>query len=81
MVPPGVTQTGTGGHSLHLICPNQYFVAHGIPMGHLPLQDHGDDFHLGMGMFPKPLSRLNNIIIEDPQGAVPHILRIVLVAE
>jgi len=61
-----VGQTGAGGHSLHVPCLDDRLVSHTVLMGHLALENNGDDFHFLMGMGGESASWFNHIIVEYP---------------
>ena len=77
----GVSYAGAGAHHLNVARFRAPLVAETVLMGNRTLADIGDDLHVGVGMRGKAGVGCDFVVVPHPQGAVPHIVGIVVTAE
>ena len=70
-----------GTHPLHFAGVQHRAVAHRVGMGQGPLHHHRDDFHVAVGVHAEPLACSNGVVVDHPQGAEAHPVRILMAAE
>jgi hypothetical protein len=76
-----MTHAGPGAHHLHVAGFGAALVAKAVLMGDCAFANIGDDFHVGVGMGGKAGIRRDLVIVPHPQGAVAHIVGVVVAAE
>ncbi|MGY4598747.1 hypothetical protein ACVWXL_006493 [Bradyrhizobium sp. GM22.5] len=77
----GVADAAAGAHHLHVARFGAAFVAEAVLMGDRALAHIGDDFHVGVGMGGKAGVRRDLVVVPDPQGAVTHVVGVVMACE
>ena len=68
-------------HGLDLSCCQYFRMAHRIAVAELPLHHHRDDLHVAVGVHAKALAWGDGVVVDHPQGAKPHPLRIVVASK
>ena len=76
-----VDDPASGRHRLDFIRSDNVLFTCAVTMQHVPFDDVGDDFHIAMGMRPKPLPGCDAIVVQHAQRAEAHVLRIVVVTK
>src|SRR5687768_1607940 len=71
----------SGGHVLEVTWLDDAPIAHRILMFERPGEDITDDFHIAMRMRAKPAATGDFVIVDHPQRAETHPLRIIIVRE
>src|SRR6266849_5271773 len=63
---------------LHVPRHDDRAIAHAVLVLEGPLEDPGDDLHVAVAMGAEALTRLDAIVVDDTEGAKPHVLRVVI---
>ena len=73
--------TGSGGHDLDLTGAHLRSVPHAVLVLHDAFVDVGDDLHVLVSVRSEPLAGLHPVLVDHPQGAEVHEVRIVVVGK
>src|ERR1700677_1001407 len=76
-----VQDARTRRHVLQLAWTDHRTSPHVVAVFQRSVQNPRQDFHVAMRMHPEPLSRRDDILIQHPQGAELHVLRVVILIE
>jgi hypothetical protein len=76
-----MTDAASRAHHLHVAGLSPALVAKRVLVRDRAFADIGDDFHVGVRMGGKAGIRRDLVIVPHPQGAVAHIIGIVMAAE
>src|SRR5262249_57647980 len=77
----GVVDPGAGAHDLHLAGPDHRSSAEAVAMLELAVEHPGEDLHVAMRMGPEAAPGIDDVVVDDSQGAEPHVAGVVVVAE
>jgi len=76
-----VANAGTRGHALHHAGFDMPDIPLTVGMLH-PAREHvGQDLHVPMSMFREPGAGRDPILVDDPQAAESHMLRVIVMGE
>src|SRR5262249_12420707 len=76
-----VPHAATRAHPLHVPRDDGRAVAHGILVAKRALQDVAQDLHIAVAMGAEARAGLYAVLVDDAQGAVAHVTRVVVVGE
>jgi DNA-binding transcriptional LysR family regulator len=76
-----VEHAGTRGHVLDIARFDHPSIAHRVPMFQLAAQNVSNDFHVPMRMRVETHARHDEVVVDHPQRAVTHPIRIIVVRE
>jgi hypothetical protein len=76
-----VANSSAGGHSLHVASPQHVARAETVAMLQLAIENVGDDFHVAVAVRAEARVGRDAIVVDDPQRAKAHLLRVVMISE
>src|SRR4051812_26898288 len=76
-----VANAAARGHRLHFAGTDLAFGAGAVGMPQRALDHPGDDLHIVVAVFTKAAARLDDIIIDDAERPIAHVVGIVVAAE
>src|ERR1700712_4329646 len=72
---------GPGAHVLELTGPDDARAARAVAVSEGAGNDIADDLHVAMRMGGKPRAGRDMVLVDDPQGAELHVLRVVVIGK
>ena len=68
-------------HALHIARRNALHVAHAVTVRQFTGEHVADDFHVTVPVGAKPGARRDAVLVDHPQVAPPHVVRVVVAGE
>src|ERR1700733_15223858 len=76
-----MVNAGTGAHYLYIAVSDDGHVIHAVLVLQVALQRDGDDLHIIMRVGAEALAGVYRIIVQNPQHAKVHALRVIIICK
>src|SRR5688572_29597945 len=76
-----VAHADAGAHALHVAGNDGGAVSHAVLVAQGAFQHVADDLHVAVAVGAEALARLHAVLVDHPQRAEAHVLRVVVVGE